>query len=219
MSNGPLQGSLLASTLGRPQLAVLILEVERVAHVGEDHAADADLVEDRELDLGVAQHLHVAADEEALQRRVLGLLRQRLDHRAERPRREAADVVDAAHEVALEDRHAVRIAAGDEPALELQAEHERPPDRIEEARRRLVAREDVLRQQEVVGDLARDRVVPAARGEHAVVARVVRDQARPDDVMPERSRLAIEPSGIGSRWPLENSPAKPPVDTCTSSSV
>src|SRR5882672_2669851 len=84
------------------ELAVLTLEVERVAHVGEDHAADADLVEDRELDLRVAQHLHVAADQEVAQARVLGLLSQRLDDRPQRPRREAADVVDAAHEVALE---------------------------------------------------------------------------------------------------------------------
>ena len=43
--------------------------------------------------------------------------------------------------------------------------------------------------------------------------------ARPDDVMPERSRFAIDPIGVGCSAALENSPVKPLVDTLTSSSV
>src|SRR5436189_3583555 len=49
----PHAGVLAVVHQGRPDLAVLILEVEGVAHVGEHDAPDADLVEDRELDLGV----------------------------------------------------------------------------------------------------------------------------------------------------------------------
>ncbi len=43
--------------------------------------------------------------------------------------------------------------------------------------------------------------------------------ARPDDVMPERSRLAIEPIGVGWIDELEKMPLKLPVETLTSSSV
>ena len=44
-------------------------------------------------------------------------------------------------------------------------------------------------------------------------------KARPDDVIPERSRFAIEPIGVGCNDALENRPVKPLVDTATSSSV
>ena len=43
--------------------------------------------------------------------------------------------------------------------------------------------------------------------------------ARPDDVMPERSRFAIDPIGVGCSAALENRPVKPLVETLTSSSV
>jgi hypothetical protein len=64
-------------------VAIGVLEVERVAHVGEDHAPDAHLREQRELDLGVADHLHVPADPELSQEGIRGLIGGRLDDRAQ----------------------------------------------------------------------------------------------------------------------------------------
>ena len=43
--------------------------------------------------------------------------------------------------------------------------------------------------------------------------------ARTDDVIPERSRFAIEPIGVGCSAALENRPVNPLVETLTSSSV
>src|SRR5262245_18720493 len=65
---GPDAGVLAVVHGGRTDLAVLIFKVERVAHVGEHDAPDADLVEDGELDLGVHDHVHVSADQEVPQR-------------------------------------------------------------------------------------------------------------------------------------------------------
>jgi len=103
--------------------------------------------------------------------------RQRADDRPQRQRREAADRVDAAREVPLEDGHAARVAAGHHVDLALEPEHERAPDRVERPGRALVAREGVLRQRDLrVGDLGGEGVVPAAAREHAIVARVVRQR-------------------------------------------
>src|SRR5450432_4936981 len=137
----------------RNELAVLVLEIEGVADVGEDHAANSHLVEDGELDLRVADHLHVAADEEVAERAVRRLGALGADHRTQRTRREPADVIDAAHEVALEDRDAAIVPAGNEAEVPLEPKHERTPERIKGACDRFVAREDVLRCDEIrVGD-------------------------------------------------------------------
>ena len=139
-----LAGVLAHVDVERRELAVLIFQVEGVAAVGEHDAADPDLVEDGELDLGVGDHLDVAADQEGVQRGVGRLRGERPDDRPQRQRGEPADVVDAAREVALEDRHAARVAADDQIPFQLGAEHERAPERIEEARHPLVAVEGVL---------------------------------------------------------------------------
>ena len=44
-------------------------------------------------------------------------------------------------------------------------------------------------------------------------------RARPDEVIPERSRLAIDPIGVGCSDALENRPVNPLVETLTSSRV
>src|SRR5262249_869232 len=66
-----------------PELAVLVFQVEGVATVDEHDAPDPDLVEDRELDLGVGDDLHVAADQEAVERGVGRLRGERADDRTE----------------------------------------------------------------------------------------------------------------------------------------
>src|SRR5580698_5009843 len=85
-----LAGVLRHVDVERLQLAVLVFQVEGVADVGEDDAADADLVEDRELDLRVADDLHVAADEEVVEGAVRRLRALGADDRPQRARREAA---------------------------------------------------------------------------------------------------------------------------------
>src|ERR1041385_822550 len=109
--------------------AVAILEVVRVAHVVEHDARDADLLERRELDLAVEDDLHVAAERQAAERLadVAGRLRQQLG--PQRARRVAADVVDAADQVALGDRHAERVGRRREADLGVDLEDERSPDR------------------------------------------------------------------------------------------
>src|SRR3954471_6637056 len=199
------------------QFAVLIFQIEGVATVGEHDAPDPDLVEDRKLDLGVGDDLDVAADQERVQRAVRRLRGQRADDRPQRQRGEPADVVDAAREVTLEDRHAARVAADDQVPLQLGPEDERSPERIEEPRHTLIAVEDVLRERDVgIGDLGGDGVVPTAAGEHAIVARIVgergpdrrgdpraeevgdaaRGDGDPDGRRPEEA--PPEPEGVGA---------------------
>src|SRR5690606_37051476 len=48
--------------VGRRCVAVLGVEVPRVAAIREDDAADTNLLHDRELDLDVVEELHVPAD-------------------------------------------------------------------------------------------------------------------------------------------------------------
>ena len=64
-------------------------------------------------------------------------------------------------EVALEDGHALRISAGDEPALALETQGKRPPDRVVVAKSALVASKLALRQEGRLGEFSRGRVVPA----------------------------------------------------------
>ena len=100
--------------------------VPRVAGVEEDDAADADLVDDRELELEVLVRLEVAADVRAVRdgRRVRVERRGERQARADAAQVEAADVEDAAEEVALEDGHALRVGARDEADLGVQLEDE-----------------------------------------------------------------------------------------------
>ena len=90
--------------------------VPRVAGVEEDDAADADLVDDGELELEVLVRLEVAADVRAVGdgRRVRVERRRERQARADAAQVEAAHVEDAAEEVALEDGDALRVRARDE---------------------------------------------------------------------------------------------------------
>ena len=60
------QGSVTENCGAWARVAVDLLEVPRVAGVGEDDAADADLVDDRELELEVLVVHQVAADVRAV---------------------------------------------------------------------------------------------------------------------------------------------------------
>ena len=159
----------------------------------------------RELDLGVADHLHVAADAgSSRERGVLRLSLGRSDDRTQRARREAADVVDAADEVALADRHAARIAAGDEADLGLSAQHERPPDAgSSSAANRPVADEVVLRDRVYWSANSPDSVLYQPLGrEQAVVARVVRERRAHRRRDADREQVGdATPIGVGCDAP------------------
>ncbi len=106
--------------------AELVFGVPGVARVEEDDAADADLVDDGELELEVLVGLEVAADVGAVGdgRRVRVERRRERQARADAAQVEAAHVEDAAEEVALEDRNALRVRARDEPDLGVELEDE-----------------------------------------------------------------------------------------------
>ena len=120
---------------------------------------------------------------------------QHVDLRAQREELEAADGVDAAEEVALVDRHALRRAREvTRPPSRLSAEDERSPDRVVEAREAGDARVDRLRGDQRIGDLDRERVEHAVLGEHAIVARVVVDRQAD-----RRGEAGAEQVGDGAR--------------------
>src|SRR5207253_503732 len=138
--------------------AVAVLEVVGVTHVVEEHAGDADLLEQRELDLAVPDDLHVAAERKAAEclPDVAGRLRAELG--SERERRVAADVVDTADQVALADRHAERIGRGGDADLGVDLEHERSPQRPVVASKATPADELVLAARVLARVLEEDRV-------------------------------------------------------------
>src|SRR5687768_15129252 len=152
--------------------AVAILEVVRVAHVIEHDAGDPDLLEQRELDLAVEDDLHVAAERQDPERLADVPRRLGQELRAERPGRVAADVVDAADQVALADRHAERIGRGGHAELGVEMEDERPPQLAVVTDEPAPANELVLRSGVLARVLGEHRVVPALGREQAVVARV-----------------------------------------------
>src|SRR5262249_46830178 len=156
--------------------AVAALEVVGVAHVEEHDAGDADLLEQRELDLAVEDDLHVAAERQAAERLadVAGRLREQLG--TERARRVATDVVDAADEVGLRDRPAERVGRGREAELEVEVQDERSPQRAVVTREATPAEELVLGPGVLARVLREDRVIEARRREQAVVARVPRQR-------------------------------------------
>src|SRR6185312_4373838 len=84
----------------RGRLAELVLGVPGVAGVEEDDAADADLVDDRELELEVLVRLEVAADVRPVRDGPRGWVQGRGEGqaRADAAEEEAADVEDAAEE-------------------------------------------------------------------------------------------------------------------------
>src|SRR6185295_11909420 len=92
----------------RRRAAVELLEVPRVPEIREDNAADLHRIDDRELELQVLDVPQVAADVGPVGDR-RGVRVERLGERqasADAAQREAAEVEDAAEEVAGEDRHA-----------------------------------------------------------------------------------------------------------------
>ena len=120
------QGSVTAKVRARGRVAIDLLEVPRVAGVGEDDAADADLVDDGELELEVLVVAQVAADVRAVgDGRRVGVERLvERQARADRAQAEAAHVEDAAEEEAREDGHALRRWARDEPAVHVELDDE-----------------------------------------------------------------------------------------------
>src|SRR5262245_29280010 len=124
-----------------------LLEVPGVASILEDHALDPDALDERELELEVVIELHVAAERlAAVVDRLEGRIVERAGDaqaRAQALDLEAADVRDAAQEVALVDRYAAAVARGDQAPLRVELSDERAPQRLVEAQVDLVADEVV----------------------------------------------------------------------------
>ena len=196
-------------TGGRVSSCRIGLRVPGVAGVEEDDAADADLVEDGELDLEVLVRLQVSADGGAVgDGRGVGIERRvERESRSDAAEREAADVEDAAEEVAREDRNPLRVGARDETELGVQLEDEAstglrralPAERVVEA-----AGEPVLADElNLASRGSRWRARPslekdAGRREEPVVSRVVGERGPQRDGPPVveevGERQALEPS-------------------------
>src|SRR5262245_8069257 len=86
---------------------VVLIATIRVAGVEEDDALQPDRLHEREDDLVIQDELRAAADRRARVRSPASVLAELA--RAERARLEAADRVDAAREVALEERELVSV--------------------------------------------------------------------------------------------------------------
>ena len=108
----------------------MFFQVVGIADVGEHHAANPHLVEDGDFDFGLAQGAKVSTHGKGLERRIWILRTGHADLGAQRIEREASDVIDAAGEVTLEDRHPLLIPAGDETSLGLETQGEWSPKRV-----------------------------------------------------------------------------------------
>ena len=145
-----------------------------VAQVVEHDAADADLLEDRELDLVVEHDLLVAADLEVLGRRIRGAVPDRL-RRRDREDVVAAQRVDPAHEVALGDGRGAAVQAVDQAVGPVHLEDRAEGQLLVEAEEAAEAGELELAAQPARRDLGRLADHETLGGIQAVVALVPGD--------------------------------------------
>src|SRR5262245_11322587 len=160
---------------------VVLVAAIRVAGVEEDDPLEPDRLHEREDDLVVQDELRAAADRCVRVRGAAGVLAELAG--AERARLEAADRVDAAREVALEERELVPV----DPVV-TDAVRTRSPERVGEVPEPLRAQERVvpprprLRLEELLaaeaGDLDREVLRRTRSRIEEVVQRVAGDPRR-----------------------------------------